>query len=105
MGRAARRQAPLVFEWSGYEIPDLFPEYVQKHGEAPEFAFFADEDEALVKIRSGFEADITHLCTDTMRKWVDSGIIAPIDSSRLSHWGDVSRRSRPSRESCSTARW
>ena len=80
---------PLVFEWSGYEIPDLFPEYIEKHGEPPDFAFFADEDEALQKIRGGFEADLTHPCTDTMRKWVDSGIISPIDSSRLSHWGDV----------------
>jgi spermidine/putrescine-binding protein len=90
MARRARAgKTPVVFEWSGYEVPELFGEYLSKHGEAPEFAFFADEDEALQKIRNGFEADLTHPCTDTMRKFADAGIVEPIDTARLKHWGNV----------------
>lgn len=90
MSRGARAATtPVIFEWSGYEVPELYGEYMAKYGSQPEFAFFADEDEALQKIRNGFEADVTHPCTDTMRKWADAGIIDPIDVSRMKHWKNV----------------
>ena len=87
--RAQSGNVPLVYEWAGYEDPALFGDYLAKYGDPPDYAFFADEDEGLAKIRGGYDPDITHPCTDTMRKWVDSGIIAPIDTSRLSNWPDI----------------
>ena len=57
-------QQLLVLEWSGYEIPELYPPYAAKHGE-PEFSFFASEQEMSIRIRNGFPADITHLCAES----------------------------------------
>ena len=31
-----------VFDWSGYEDPAFHPDYVEKHGDSPTFAFFGD---------------------------------------------------------------
>ncbi|MBC6440131.1 MAG: extracellular solute-binding protein [Rhodospirillales bacterium] len=81
-------QQPLVLEWSGYEIPELYPSYFEKHGE-PVFSFFASEQEMAVKIRAGFPADITHPCADTWGRMADGGLLRPIDTSRLSNWENV----------------
>ncbi len=36
-----------VFDWSGYEDPAFHEAFIEKHGFSPNFAFFADEEEAL----------------------------------------------------------
>jgi spermidine/putrescine-binding protein len=90
--RGARAaQVPLVFEWSGYEVPELYPTYVQKHGDAmmPEFSFFGSEQEMATKIRSGFRPDVTHPCAESWGRVDDAGLLKPIDVSRLGNWPDV----------------
>lgn len=89
--RGARAaQAPLVFEWSGYEVPELYPSYVEKHGDLlPEFSFFGTEQEMATKIRSGFRPAITHPCAESWGRIDDAGLLKPIDASRLSNWTDV----------------
>jgi spermidine/putrescine-binding protein len=86
-GRAA--QAPLVLEWAGYDIPELFPGYVAKYGAGPDFTMFGDETEALQKVRAGFNADLMHPCSDTVVDFVEAGLTRPIDTGRLSNWPDV----------------
>jgi len=90
-GRGARAagQKPMILEWSGYDIPELHPEYLAKHGESPDFSFFASQDEAFNKVRAGFNADLVHPCASQSWKWYDAGILKPIDTGRLSHWGNV----------------
>lgn len=77
-----------VFDWSGYEDPELHPAYAAKHGE-PDFAFFGDEEEAFQKLRSGFKADIAHPCSQSVVKWREAGLLEPLDTSRLAHWEDT----------------
>jgi spermidine/putrescine-binding protein len=90
-GRGARAaQVPLVFEWSGYEVPELYPSYVEKHGDAlPEFSFFGSEQELATKIRSGFRPAITHPCAESWGRVDDAGLLKTIDVARLSNWPDV----------------
>lgn len=78
-----------IMEWSGYEIPELFPAFMAKHGSAPNFSIFANEDEALQKVRGGFNADIVHPCTYSVTPFVEAGLTKPIDTARLSNWNDV----------------
>jgi spermidine/putrescine transport system substrate-binding protein len=88
-GRArAAGQQPLVLEWSGYEVPELYPPYAAAHG-IPEFSFFANEQEMATKVRNGFPADITHPCAESWGRMDDGGLLHPIDVSRLSNWPDV----------------
>lgn len=91
VGRQARAAAGdlTYFTWSGYDLPEFFPSYVTKEGGPPGTALFADEEEALQKLRAGFQADVIHPCSARTRRWREAGIIQPFDTSRLSNWADV----------------
>ncbi len=79
----------VVFDWAGYEDPAFHPSYVEKHGASPTFAFFGDEEEAFGKLMAGFRADVAHPCSQSVTKWRDAGLLAPLDTSRIEHWDDV----------------
>ncbi len=78
-----------IFEWAGYEIPELHPSYIDKHGSSPAVSHLGEEEEAFAKMASGYPVDICHPCTYSVRKWNDAGLINPIDTSRLEHWDDI----------------
>ena len=79
----------LVFDYSGFENPAYHSKYVEKHGDSPQFAFFGDEEEAFQKLRSGFRADVSHVCAGSVTKWQESRIIEPWDVSRIDAFGDL----------------
>ena len=79
----------VVLDWAGYEDPGFFPAYIEKHGDSPTYAFFGEEEEAFHKLRSGFGADVSHPCSQSVSKWYDAGIIEPIDPSRIDRWDEV----------------
>lgn len=79
----------LVFDYSGFEDPAFHSGYAETHGTPPSFTFFGDEEEAFQKLRSGFRADVSHVCAGSVTKWVESGILEPWDTSRISAWGDL----------------
>ena len=91
LGRNARAAAGdmTYFTWSGYDLPGLFPGYVSKHGGPPGTALFADEEEALQKLRAGFQADVIHPCSARTRRWREAGVIQAFDTGRLANWADV----------------
>ena len=78
-----------VFDWGGYELPEFYTTYVDKYKTQPSYTLFGEEEEALQKLRAGFTADVGHPCTYSTRRWRDAGVLAPIDTSRLSNWGGV----------------
>jgi len=86
---AAQDADLLVFDYPGFENPDFHVGYTEKHGQSPTFAFFGDEDEAFQKIRSGFEADVAHICAGSVSKWTESGIIEPWDTGKIPAYGDL----------------
>jgi len=86
---AAEGDQATYFTWGGYDIPELFGPYIAKNGAPPNFATFGGSEEALTKMRGGFVVDVSHPCNQAMPRWVQSGLFQPIDTSRLSNWGDV----------------
>ena len=58
---AAQDGSLTVLDYPGFEEPSFHPAYGEAHGE-PTYSFFGDEEEAFQKLRSGFRADITHIC-------------------------------------------
>ena len=87
--RAARATVDLtVLEWAGYEEPKLRPEFAAKHGD-PAYSFFAEEEEALQKLRSGFQADISHPCNAMITRFREAGVVKPIDTSRIARWNEI----------------
>ncbi|OUR77220.1 ABC transporter [Alphaproteobacteria bacterium 46_93_T64] len=87
-GAAAADQA-TYFTWGGYDDPALFGEYIKKYGEAPNLATFGGSEEALTKMRSGFMVDVSHPCNADVPRWIASGLFQPLDTDKLSNWGDV----------------
>lgn len=87
----AAQAAPslMVYEWAGYEPPELHPGYVTKYGASPEFSFFGSIQEALQKILSGFRPDLAHPCSTSLKRWQLAGVLAPIDTGRLANYGDL----------------
>ena len=81
----------IILDWSGYEDEGFFGAYIEKHGEGPTFSFFGEEEEAFNKLNSGFKADISHPCSQSVSKWYDAGIIEPIDTSRIDRWSEVNQ--------------
>lgn len=88
-GTASAADQAIYFTWSGYDIPELFPGYIEKYGEPPETPLFADNEETFTKMRAGFQVDVTHPCSSMVLRWRDAGLLQPIDTSRLSHWSEV----------------
>ncbi|WP_241524008.1 extracellular solute-binding protein [Oceaniglobus indicus] len=88
---AARAQDTdlLVFDYPGFELPEFHSTYVDKHGASPTFAFFGDEEEAFQKLRSGFRADVSHACAGSVTKWVESGILEPWDTDKITAFDDL----------------
>ncbi|MEX0809203.1 MAG: extracellular solute-binding protein [Dongiaceae bacterium] len=80
---------PIVYTWAGYDVPDMYPTYVEKYGEAPQFSLWTDEEEAITKIRGGFQPDTVFPCSYKVQRWYDAGILAPIDLSKIAHVDDI----------------
>ncbi|MEM8728954.1 MAG: extracellular solute-binding protein [Pseudomonadota bacterium] len=80
---------PTMFTWGGYDIEELYQPYMAKYGTTPNFSIFGGTEEALTKMRGGFVVDAAHPCNAGLKRWIDSGLFQPIDTSRLSNWPDV----------------
>lgn len=81
---------PVFFTWVGYDSPEFMVHYIDKHGAEPVYTFFADEDEAFNKMRSGgFTPHVTYPCGVSLKLWYDAGLLAPIDTGMLSNWPDI----------------
>lgn len=49
-------------------------------------AAFASGDEAITKLRGGFEADVVNVCIEDTPRMVQLGLLQPIDTSRIEAW-------------------
>lgn len=79
----------VVFDWTGYEVPELHQSYIAKYGASPAITMYADVHEAFQKIQAGFRCDTVHPNAWDVRQFFDAGLLQPWDTSKLSHWGDV----------------
>jgi spermidine/putrescine transport system substrate-binding protein len=86
---ALAAETPTVFTWAGYDVPDLYPSYVKKHGGPPSFAMYADEEEGLQKILAGFQPDVVLPCAYKVARWYGAGVLGEIDVSRIRAYGDL----------------
>ncbi|MFQ5621891.1 MAG: PotD/PotF family extracellular solute-binding protein [Paracoccaceae bacterium] len=86
---AATEDQGVYFTWGGYDIPELFVPYKEKHGELPNFSIFGGSEEALTKMRGGYVVDVSHPCNSGLPRWIKTGLFQRIDTGRLSNWPDL----------------
>jgi spermidine/putrescine transport system substrate-binding protein len=79
----------LYFTWGGYDVPELFGQYREKHGKDPRTAVFESSNEGLAKVLAGYVVDVIHPCNVNVPVWIEDGAIQPLDTSKLSHWKDM----------------
>lgn len=80
---------PVAFVWAGYDNPQFYPPYVEKYGRPPDFSLYGDEEEALQKMRAGYQPDVMLPCANVIDRWNQAGVLGTIDTSVLTHWGDI----------------
>ena len=89
MAKAAEGNAATYFTWGGYDIPELFGPYIEKHGTPPSFATFGGSEEGLTKMRAGYVVDVSHPCNQAVPRWVETGLFQTADPAKLSNWPNV----------------
>jgi spermidine/putrescine transport system substrate-binding protein len=77
-----------VFTWAGWDAHETAPQFFDNHG-APHFTLFGDDEEAFQKVRAGFRPDLVVPTNFMQQRWDDSGLLDPIDTSRLEAWDDL----------------
>ena len=86
-----RAQDPelLVLDWAGFDIEGVFAAYKEKHGQAPTYTFFGDDDEAFQKVASGFKPDVVHPCVASLPRYKAGGLIEPWDTSKIPEFANL----------------
>lgn len=79
----------LIFDWSGFEDPGFSLPYAEAFGMHPTYTFFGEEEEAFLKLRSGFRADVAQPCPQSVPKWLEAGLIEPWDVSKIPNYEKV----------------
>jgi spermidine/putrescine-binding protein len=78
-----------LLEWNGYQYPQYYPEYLAKYGDPPAFTFFDHADNAMKRMRMGYQVDLVHLCTRSLSEAKDAGLIKPVDTSQIPRWSQI----------------
>lgn len=88
----AQSERGTYFTWGGYDDDGLFGPFVAKHGAAPNFVTYGDAEEGFTKMKAGFVVDVVHPCSNDVPRWREAGLFQPMDTARLSNFGDVFER-------------
>lgn len=78
-----------VFDWAGYDAKQIYRPYLKEGYKPPKFTFLESDDQALAKIRGGFQPDMTHPGTYSLQDFVNAELLQPFDTSLLSNWSAV----------------
>ncbi len=90
---ASEPDGPIeVFEWAGYEVPEMWADYV--NGEYAKssplkFTFLENDQQALAKVASGYNPDIIHPCIAYTKDWAAAELIQPWDTSLLPDFAGI----------------
>ena len=86
----AEPQELLVLEWSGYEVEDFWTDFAEAQPEVTlEWEYGATDAEILSLMQAGSQADVFHFYTGWQQFYVDEGLVAEIDTAKLTNWDAV----------------
>lgn len=79
-----------VLDWSGYDNPDFWTDFKKTYPKVNvSFEFGISDADIYGKMKAGSQADIFHPYTGWLQFYVDEGLAAEIDTSKLSNWSKV----------------
>ena len=89
-GKGEASKPVTLFQWEDYVQEPFLKGYVDQYKEKPGTSIFADEDEALAKMRAGYKPDVMGPCLYSLPRWKAAGLIQPIDTAKLKNWNKLS---------------
>jgi spermidine/putrescine transport system substrate-binding protein len=79
-----------VLDWSGYDSPDFWTDFQTTYPKVDvSFEFGISDADIYGKMKAGSQADIFHPYTGWLQFYVDEGLAAEIDTSKLTNWDKV----------------
>jgi spermidine/putrescine-binding protein len=79
-----------LLDWSGYELPEFWTDFAARYPDVNvEFSFMSESADSYAKMKSGFQADLVHPCSNFWKIMVDEGMVQPLDTSKISNWNNV----------------
>ena len=79
-----------VLEWAGYDAPDFWIDFKNKHPAAKvSFEIGSSDADVYGKMKAGTKADLFHAYTGWLQFYVDEGLVEEIDVAKLKNWGKV----------------
>lgn len=79
-----------VLDWSGYDAPDFWKDFEGTYPKVDvSFEFGISDADIYGKVKAGSQADVFHPYTGWLQFYVDEGLVAEIDTSKLSNWDVV----------------
>jgi spermidine/putrescine transport system substrate-binding protein len=79
-----------VLEWSGYEDPLYWAEFKAANPDVQvDFTFGISDADIYGKMKAGDQSDMFHAYTGWLQFYVDEGLVAEIDTSKLANWDKV----------------
>ena len=79
-----------VLDWSGYDAEEFWIDFKNTYTNVDVgFEFGISDAEIYSKMAAGSEADVFHPYTGWLQFYVDEGLVAEIDTSKLTNWDKV----------------
>lgn len=90
-----RGQTLNLLTWEGYADPKFTKAFEDKYGVTVKGTYFGSSDELVAKLQSGGGAyDIVSPSSDVAAALVNGDLVAPVDVSRISSYGDLAETLR-----------
>jgi spermidine/putrescine-binding protein len=79
-----------LFTWEGYADPKFTKGFEEKYGVTVKGSYFGSSDELVAKLKSSKGVyDVVSPSTDMASTLVETGMVAPVDTSKISAWKDL----------------
>ncbi|MDH3451965.1 MAG: extracellular solute-binding protein [Gammaproteobacteria bacterium] len=75
--------------WGGYDLPQLYPQYVSKHGGLFRYEAWRSEEDGIQRLAEGYPADVVFPCSYKLNEWHATGRITHLDTSRIDNWDEI----------------
>ena len=63
--------------------------YISNRSSGRMGTFFDHADNAMKRMRMGYQVDLVHLCTRSLSEAKDAGLIKPVDTSQIPRWSQI----------------
>lgn len=85
----AQDVAIRVLEWGGYELPNLFDEYLSAGHATPEFSFMSSDLDTINRLRAGIFADIANPTNNAVPEYFANELVIPWDTSKIARYDSI----------------